>query len=133
MGLVAPWHAGSSQTRARIHVSCIVRRIPSHCTTREALHPFVDGRLGNFHLLVILNIAAMNIGVLVSVPIFHSLVFIPRSGIAVSRGCSRVTLLCNGQIVFPRGCPMFHAFRGSSFSKPSLTLVVFSFKKLYPS
>ena len=36
---VAPWHVGSSQTRARTHVPCIGRQILNHCTTREA--PFV--------------------------------------------------------------------------------------------
>ena len=35
-GLVAPWHVGSSQTRARIRVPCIGRRILNHCTTKEA-------------------------------------------------------------------------------------------------
>ena len=37
MGLVAPRHVGSSQTRARTRVSCIGRQILNHCTTREAL------------------------------------------------------------------------------------------------
>ena len=35
-GLVAPRHVGSSQTRARIRVPCIVRQILNHCATREA-------------------------------------------------------------------------------------------------
>ena len=37
-GFVAPWHMGSSRTRARTHVPCIGRR--NHCTTREALQPY---------------------------------------------------------------------------------------------
>ena len=37
-GLVAPWHVGSSQTRARTRVLCISRQILNHCATREALH-----------------------------------------------------------------------------------------------
>ena len=36
-GLVAPWHVGSSQTRARTRVPCISRQICNRCTTREAL------------------------------------------------------------------------------------------------
>ena len=36
-GLVAPWHVGSSQTRARTRVPCIGRRILNYCATREAL------------------------------------------------------------------------------------------------
>ena len=37
MGLIAPRHVGSSWARARTCVSCIGRRIPNHCATREAL------------------------------------------------------------------------------------------------
>ena len=36
-GLVAPWHVGSSQTRARTRVPCVGRQILNHCATREAL------------------------------------------------------------------------------------------------
>ena len=35
-GLVAPWHVGSSRTRARTRVPCIGTQIPNHCATREA-------------------------------------------------------------------------------------------------
>ena len=35
-GLGAPWHVGSSQTRARTRVPCIGRQILNHCATREA-------------------------------------------------------------------------------------------------
>ena len=35
-GLVAPWHVGSSQTRARTRVPRIGRQILNHCATREA-------------------------------------------------------------------------------------------------
>ena len=35
-GLVAPWHVGSSWTRARTHVPLIGKQILNHCTTREA-------------------------------------------------------------------------------------------------
>ena len=42
MGLVAPRHVGSSQTRARTRVPCIGRQILNHCTTREApVHCFL--------------------------------------------------------------------------------------------
>ena len=37
MGLVAPRHVGSPQTRARTHGPCIDRRILNHCASREAL------------------------------------------------------------------------------------------------
>ena len=35
-GPVAPWHVGSSQTRARTRVPCIGRQTLNHCSTREA-------------------------------------------------------------------------------------------------
>ena len=41
MGLVAPWHVGSSWTRARTCVPCIGRRILNHSTTKEAQGFFV--------------------------------------------------------------------------------------------
>ena len=37
MGLVAPRHVGSSQTRARTRVPCTSRQTLNHCATREAL------------------------------------------------------------------------------------------------
>ena len=37
-GLVAPWHVGSSQTRARTRVPCIGRQTLNHCATTEAQH-----------------------------------------------------------------------------------------------
>ena len=39
-GLIAPWHVGSSQTRARTRVPCIGTRILNHCAAREALYIF---------------------------------------------------------------------------------------------
>ena len=35
MGLVAPWHVGSSRSRAGTRVPCLGRRILNHCATRE--------------------------------------------------------------------------------------------------
>ena len=43
-GLVAPRHAGSSQTRARTRVPCIGRQILNHCTTREAPRTLNQGK-----------------------------------------------------------------------------------------
>ena len=42
-GPAAPWHVGSSQTRARTRVPCISRQILNHCATREALLSSFEG------------------------------------------------------------------------------------------
>ena len=50
------------------------------------IHSSVDGHLGCFHVLAILNSAAMNIGVRVSFSILFSSGYMPRCGIAGSYG-----------------------------------------------
>ena len=52
------------------------------------IHLSADGHLGCFHVLSIINRAAMNIGVHVSLSDLVSSVCMPRSGIAGSYGSS---------------------------------------------
>ena len=50
------------------------------------IHSSVDGHLGCFHVLAIVNSAAMNNGIHVSLFILVSSGYMPRSGIAASYG-----------------------------------------------
>ena len=50
------------------------------------IHSFVNGHPGCFHVLAIVNSAAMNSGIHVSLSDLVPSVYVPRSGIAVSCG-----------------------------------------------
>ena len=92
------------------------------------IHSSVDGHLGSFHVLAILNSAAMNNGIHVSFSILVTSAYMPRSGIAGSCDGFIPSFLRNLYTVFHSGWVSLHPhqkYKSIPFSLHPLRYLLF--------
>ena len=75
------------------------------------IHSSVEGHLGSFQLLAIINKGAMNIVEHVSLPVRTSSGYMPRRGIAGSSSSAMSNFLRNWQTDFHSGCTSLQSYQ----------------------
>ena len=94
------------------------------------IHSSVNEHLGCFHVLAMVNSAAMNNGIHVSFSIFVSSGYTPKSGIPGSYGGFIPSFLRNLHTIFHSGCINLHSHqqcKNIAFSPPSPAFIVVDF------